>query len=145
MGRLLRWLIGIFSASRDPDGPGSAADSSTASGTGVEEISIERSTSDNVPSDSVSEVEAPITAPVANPNQEEIRRRRDVIRALFNDFWKDRDDKPAAFSDRLNEAETYLNERLAASGECWQLDAGTRRLLGLPGSSSRGSVDGRAM
>jgi hypothetical protein len=31
-----------------------------------------------------------------------------LIRTLFNDFWSERDDKPPAFVDRLNEAETYL-------------------------------------
>jgi hypothetical protein len=36
------------------------------------------------------------------------------------------------FVDRLNQAETYLNERLTARGEPWQLDARTRKLLGLP-------------
>ena len=47
------------------------------------------------------------------------RSRRELIRTLFNDFWSERDDKPPAFVDRLNEAETYLNERLAACGELW--------------------------
>jgi hypothetical protein len=67
-------------------------------------------------------------APAAPP----IKPRPELIRALFNDFWSDRLDKPAAFADRLNEAETYLNQRLEANGEVWRLDAGTRELLGLP-------------
>jgi hypothetical protein len=73
-------------------------------------------------------------SPVASgpPDQEEIQRRRELVRTLFNDFWSGRDDKPAAFVDRLNEAETYLNERLTASGETWRLDGGTRKMLGLP-------------
>lgn len=66
------------------------------------------------------------------PEPQEIQRRRELVRTLFNDFWSDRFDKPAAFADRLNEAESYLNERLAANGEPWRLDAGTRQLLGLP-------------
>jgi hypothetical protein len=66
------------------------------------------------------------------PGQHEIQRRRELVRILFNDFWSDRDDKPAAFVDRLNEAETYLNERLVASGEFWQLNPETRKVLGLP-------------
>jgi hypothetical protein len=59
-----------------------------------------------------------------------------LIRTLFNDFWSERDDKPPAFVDRLNEAETYLNERLAACGELWQLDAKTRKMLSLPARSN---------
>jgi hypothetical protein len=66
------------------------------------------------------------------PGQQEIQRRRELVRILFNDFWSDRDDKPAAFVDRLNEAETYLNERLTACGEFWQLNPETRKVLGLP-------------
>jgi hypothetical protein len=70
------------------------------------------------------------------PDQQEIHRRRDLVRALFNDFWTGRYDKPTAFVDRLNEAENYLNERLAACGEVWQLDAKTRKMLGLPPGSN---------
>jgi hypothetical protein len=138
MGRLLRWLIWIFSASKKPEVRGAPASSSSADNTHVEEIPTARTTIGSVQgaNDNVSQVEAAITVAAATPNQEEIRRRRDVIRTLFNDFWKDRHDKPQSFSDRLNEAEAYLNERLAASGECWQLDAGTRQLLGLPTRSS---------
>lgn len=67
-----------------------------------------------------------------SPDQQEIQRRRELVRTLFNDFWSDRDDKPAAFVDRLDEAEAYLNERLTACGEFWQIDAKTREMLGLP-------------
>jgi hypothetical protein len=76
----------------------------------------------------------PITDNV--PEQQEIERRRNVIRILFNDFWSGIHDKPAAFVDRLDQAEDYLNERLAASGEVWRLDAKTRRMLGLPRRSN---------
>ncbi|HEY6389505.1 MAG TPA: hypothetical protein VIX91_27800 [Candidatus Acidoferrum sp.] len=74
-------------------------------------------------------------APIAL-DQEEIQRRRNLVRMLFNDFWSGADDKPAAFVERLNQAEDYVNERLAASGEFWQLDAKTRVTLGLPRSHS---------
>src|SRR5262249_34649341 len=70
------------------------------------------------------------------PEQQEIERRRNVIRMLFNDFWSGIHDKPAAFVDRLDQAEDYLNERLAASGELWRLDAKTRGMLGLPRQSN---------
>jgi hypothetical protein len=66
------------------------------------------------------------------PDQKEVQRRRELVRKLFNDFWSGCDDKPAAFVDRLNEAETYLNERLTACGESWRLEASTRKMLGLP-------------
>ncbi|MGC2076846.1 MAG: hypothetical protein WA728_12575 [Xanthobacteraceae bacterium] len=77
-------------------------------------------------------------SPVAHivPDQQEIQRRRDLVRALFNDFWSGSDDKPAGFADRLNQAENYINERLAACGEFWQLDAKTRAMLSLPPGSN---------
>jgi len=70
------------------------------------------------------------------PDQEEIQRRRDLVRTLFNDFWSEAHDKPTAFVERLDQAEDYVNERLAASGEIWQLDTITRVMLGLPPRSS---------
>jgi hypothetical protein len=67
-----------------------------------------------------------------SPDQQEIQRRRELVRTLFNDFWDGSDEKPATFADRLNQAETYLNEQLRTRGEPWQLDAATRKMLGLP-------------
>jgi hypothetical protein len=75
-------------------------------------------------------------ASTTSPDQQEIQRRRELVRALFNDFWDGSDDKPATFADRLNQAETYLNEQLTARGETWQLDAATRKMLGLPPRAS---------
>jgi len=69
-------------------------------------------------------------------DQDEIQRRRNVVRMLFNDYWNGTYEKPAAFAERLDQAEDYLNERLAASGEIWQLDAKTRVMLGLPPTKS---------
>ncbi|HYQ08404.1 MAG TPA: hypothetical protein VER26_15715 [Xanthobacteraceae bacterium] len=69
-------------------------------------------------------------------DQDEIQRRRDLVRMLFNDFWSGAHDKPAAFAERLDQAEDYVNERLSACGEFWQLDAATRLMLGLPTKSS---------
>jgi hypothetical protein len=74
-------------------------------------------------------------------DQQEIERRRNLVRIFFNDFWGGVLDKPAAFVERLDQAEDYLNERLAANGELWRVDAGTRRTLGLP---SRASAAGSA-
>jgi hypothetical protein len=65
----------------------------------------------------------------------------DSSRSAVLAFWSGCDDKPAAFVDRLDEAETYLNERLTACGEFWQLDAKTRKMLGLP-PRSNSSKDG---
>ena len=69
-------------------------------------------------------------------SQQEIERRRSFVRALFNDFWSGTHDKLAAFVERLDQAEDYLNERLTANGEVWRLDAKTRIMLGLPPRSS---------
>jgi hypothetical protein len=72
--------------------------------------------------------------PEASPNKQEIERRREIVRHFFNDFWGSTDDKPRTFAERLNRAEDHINERLAARGERWQLDATTRKQLGLPPS-----------
>ena len=68
--------------------------------------------------------------------QQEVERRRGLVRAFFNDFWSGTHEKPAAFAERLDQAEDYLNERLTANGEGWRLDAKTRIMLGLPPRSS---------
>jgi hypothetical protein len=70
-------------------------------------------------------------APIVLDDQE-IQRRRDLVRVFFNDFWSGSDDRPAAFVDRLDQAESYVNERLTVGGEFWRLDAETRPMLGLP-------------
>jgi hypothetical protein len=57
------------------------------------------------------------------------------VRTYFNDFWSEVPHKPAAFAERLDAAEEYLNERLAANGEFWRLDATMRVTLGLPARS----------
>ena len=51
--------------------------------------------------------------PEAFPNQQEIERRREIVRQFFNDFWMSTDDKPRTFAERLNRAEGRINERLA--------------------------------
>jgi hypothetical protein len=60
------------------------------------------------------------------PDQQEIERRRRLVRMWFNDYWNGAYEKPAAFVERLDQAEDYLNERLAATGEFWRLDTNTR-------------------
>jgi hypothetical protein len=85
------------------------------------------------------DVQASRVTPILS-DQQEIQRRRELVRTLFNDFWNGCDDKPATFVDRLNQAETYLNERLTACGERWQLDGETRKMLGLPPQSNLHSL-----
>ena len=70
------------------------------------------------------------------PDQQEIERRRTLVRVFFNDFWDGAQNKPSAFAQRLDQAEDYLNARLATDGELWRLDANTRAMLGLPPRSS---------
>ena len=69
-------------------------------------------------------------------DEQEVQRRRNLVRMLFNGYWAGIQEKPAAFNERLDQAEEYLNERLAAHGEVWRLDATTRAILGLPPRSS---------
>jgi hypothetical protein len=90
-----------------------------------------------IPADAEVEVGARISSIAHNElSQQEVERRRGLVRAFFNDFWSGTHDKPAAFAERLDQAEDYLNERLTANGEGWLLDAKTRIMLGLPRRSS---------
>jgi hypothetical protein len=68
------------------------------------------------------------------PDPEEIDRRRGMVRAFFNDYWSTVEEKPTSFAERLDRAEGYINERVAAGGETWRLGAATRKQLGLPPS-----------
>jgi hypothetical protein len=84
------------------------------------------------------EPESPVSAePETSPSQEEIDRRRGIVRKFFNDYWSSIDDKPASFAERLDGAEGYINERVAAGGEAWRLSPATRKQLGLPPSRKR--------
>jgi hypothetical protein len=71
------------------------------------------------------------------PDQQEIDRRRQLVREFFNDYWSTADDKPTSFAERLDRAEGYINERVAAGGEAWRLSPATRKQLGLPPSRNR--------
>jgi hypothetical protein len=75
--------------------------------------------------------------PEGAQGEEEIDRRRGIVRAFFNDYWSSLDDKPASFAERLDGAEGYINERVAARGETWRLDRATREQLGLPRSRKK--------
>src|SRR5262249_42765312 len=68
----------------------------------------------------------------ASPNQQEIVRRREIGGKFLNNFGRPTDDKPSTSAERLNRAKAHINERLAARGETWQLDATPRKQLGLP-------------
>jgi hypothetical protein len=77
--------------------------------------------------------------PDSSPNEQEIDRRRGIVRAFFNDYWSSVDDKPTSFAERLDRAEAYINERVAAGGEAWRLGPATRKQLGLPPSKTESS------
>ena len=153
MKPVLRWLAGIvaviihpfgyFSRPTHPESSDVAAEKH-ADGV-VEEAQAVATTIEDavVRPTTVKSFTSPVTADViVDPDvnlaahivldDQEIRRRRDLVRTLFNDFWTVAYEKPAAFVERLDQAEDYVNERLAASGEFWQLDAKTRTMLGLP-------------
>jgi acetylornithine deacetylase/succinyl-diaminopimelate desuccinylase-like protein len=90
-----------------------------------------------IPAHAEAEADARISPNADNElGRQEIERRRNLVRTLFNDFWSGEDQKPASFTVRLDQAEDYLNERLAANGETWRLDTETRAMLSLPPRSS---------
>src|SRR5258708_12239907 len=49
-------------------------------------------------------------------DQQEIQRRLELVRAMFNDFWTRCDANPAPSVDRLAQAQPYPNHRLPPSG-----------------------------
>ena len=158
MGNILQWLAGIAAAftklsdifSRAPppvsDVAAESRAESAAEGAGAVAAATEITTATPTATSAVARdakiVQDGQVTDVASisPDQQEIQRRRELVRALFNDFWSGRDDKPATFADRLDQAEIYLNDRLTACGEYWQLDAKTRKLLGLPARRSTSSA-----
>ena len=152
MGNILRWFARIGEALKPSAhfwrSRQRASDiaAETLAERATEEVGVIATGAESAPPNT----SAPLRAPVADaigqaqvtpvisiqPDQQEIQRRRELVRTLFNDFWSGCDEKPGTFADRLDQAESYLNERLAACGECWQLDAKTRKMLGLPRRSN---------
>ena len=116
----IKALPGQWKGSSDPNAPSETVD------TMAEEEPVADSVAVRPESDQIG-----ITSE-ASPNKQEIERRREIVRRFFNDFWMSTDDKPRTFAERLNRAEDHINERLAACGEAWRLDAATRKQLGLP-------------
>jgi len=151
LGNVFRWLAGIIAAfdrpaerrSQQAHPASDIAVESRACSAEAEGVTAERSATeltsvvlhtDPVVVDDGFASDVRVNRVAALPDGQEIQRRRDLVRALFNDFWSGYDNKPASFVDRLDQAERYLNERLIACGESWTLDAATRKLLGLPPS-----------
>jgi hypothetical protein len=151
---ILRWLVEVVAAiiqpirySSRPTHPASSDVTAEKRADGVVEgaQAVVTATADAIARPTtVKSFTAPVTAdvivvPDAQTNRaahivlddQEIQRRRDLVRAFFNDFWSGSDDKPAAFVDRLDQAEPYVNERLTAGGEFWRLDAETRLKQGV--------------
>ena len=150
MRRVLHWLTRIIAVFKRPGlspaashVPGAPAEETPAAPSTATAVGAAGAVDEAAVDEKVDRDDAASAITLTAPDQHEIKRRRDVVRALFNEFWRDRDDKPTSFADRLNEAERYLNERLAASGESWLLDARTRDMLGLPARSS--PVNGHAL
>jgi hypothetical protein len=157
--KILQWFAGISAALKKPMGhfsrpryPASdivaepradsaaeeAGAAATATETAAATLTAQAPVIAAITADATTDQDAQVCRVVPfPPHQQEIQRRRELVRTLFNDFWSGRDDKPPAFVDRLNEAETYLNERLVVCGEPWQLDAKTRNMLSLPPRSNR--------
>ena len=156
VGNILQWFAGIAVAftklsdifSRAPPPVSdiaaesraeSAAEAAGAVATATEIATTAPTATSAVAADAKIGQDGQVTG-LASSDQQEIQRRRELVRVLFNDFWSGRDDKPATFADRLDQAEIYLNDRLSACGEYWQLDAKTRKLLGLPARRSTASA-----
>jgi hypothetical protein len=125
-----------------PTNPASALDVRSADG-GVQQLisladaNLHAKAATNTASvTSFADAKVDLVTRTALDQEEEIQRRRNLVRILFNEYWSGAQEKPAAFSERLDQAEEYLNNRLAADGEIWRLDTSTRSMLGLPARSS---------
>ena len=71
---------------------------------GVADLTIAKTFTVPVTADMKVEAGARINSPASTvPDQDEIQRRRDLVRMLFNDFWSGTYEKPAAFVERLNQ------------------------------------------
>ena len=100
-------------------------------------VEIEAVATAQIPDATEVKADAAVSPVVHNElDEQEIERRRALVRMLFNDFWRGENQKPASFTARLDQAENYLNGRLAANRETWRLDAETRAMLSLPPRSS---------
>jgi hypothetical protein len=148
---ILRWLAGVVAAVIQPiryfsrlTHPASSDVATEKRAEGVVDHAVVTATEDAVARPTtVKSFASPVTADVmVDPDvnraahivldDQEIQRRRDLVRMLFNDFWSAAYEKPAGFVERLDQAEDYVNDRLAANGEAWRLDSKTRVMLGLP-------------
>jgi hypothetical protein len=123
-----------FTAEQQPEGDAEEAGAvATPTENGVADLTTKKSFTVPVIAGVKVEAGAQIDSPASTVlDQDEIQRRRNLVRTLFNDFWSGAHDKPAAFVERLDQAEDYVNERLTACGEFWRLDANTRVMLSLP-------------
>ena len=115
----IKALPGQWKGSSDPNAPSEIVNTMAEEAPGADSIAVRPESQISIKTG-------------ASPNQQEIERRREMVRQFFNDFWVSAEDKPGRFAERLNRAEGHINERLAARGETWQLDATTRKQLGLP-------------
>ena len=116
---LIRALAGQWKGSSDPNAPSEIVNTMAEEAPRADSVAVGDESQIGVTSE-------------ASENQQEIARRREIVRQFFNDFWRSTDDKPSTFAERLNRAKGHINERLAARGETWQLDAASRKRLGLP-------------
>jgi hypothetical protein len=119
IGSIWRWIAGfrrpVLGASYEPSAK-----------TGIEETAAVANPKADV------RPEEQTNTGILNPLDEgEIQRRRNLVRTFFNDFWTGSYEKPAGFLRRLDQAEDYVNDRLAANGEAWRLDSQARAMLGL--------------
>ncbi len=65
---------------------------------------------------------------VPPPNAEAVRRNA-LLSELLNDYLSSHDGIQPTLDGRLAQAESYINDRLAAKGEAFRFDAKTRRFL----------------
>ena len=84
----IKGLAGQWKGSSHPKTPSETMDTVAEEAPGADSIALQ-------PESQIS-----ITCE-ASPNQQEIERRRKIVRQFFNDFWISTDDKPRTFAERL--------------------------------------------
>jgi len=118
---ILRWLAGVVAAViqpiryfSQPTHPASSDVATEKRAEGVVDHAVVTATADAIARPTtVKSFTAPVTADVMVDLDAQTNRAADVV-------------------ERLDQAEDYVNDRLAANGEAWRLDSKTRVMLGLP-------------
>src|SRR5215471_12570299 len=82
----IKALAGQWKGSSHPNAPSEIVDTMAEEAPGADRIAVRPESQISIKTG-------------ASPNQQEIERRREIVRQFFNDFWRYTDDKPGTFAE----------------------------------------------